>query len=94
MPELELRHKTVRAPRVDKEAYAQGICEGVEYQLWSSDSRPAYKGIHALHSFKPIPRCTAVGAEGGGLFTEESEVKARWSGYLSGYTRLIHQLFS
>ena len=77
----ELRRKIVRALKLDKEAYVQGICEGVEHHLWSSNSRPAYRGIHALHSSKPIPRRTAVRAEGGGLLTEESEVKARWSGY-------------
>ena len=53
----------------------------VEHHLWSSDSRPACRGIHTLHSSKPIPRQTAVRAEGGGLLTEESEVKARWTGY-------------
>ena len=61
------------------------MCEeslrGVEHHLWSSDSHPAYKGIYALHSSKPIPRCTAVRAEGGRLLTEEIEVKARWAGY-------------
>ena len=77
----ELRRKTVRALRVDKEAYVRVICEGVEHHLWSSDSHPAYKGIRALRSFKPIARCTAVRAEGGRLLTEESEVKARWAGY-------------
>ena len=77
----ELRCKTVRAPRVDKETYGRGICEGVEHHLWSSESRPAYRGIRALRSSKPIPRCTAVRTEGGGLLTEESEVKARWAGY-------------
>ena len=30
----ELRHKTVHALRVEKEAYVQGICEGVEHHLW------------------------------------------------------------
>ena len=29
----------------------------------------------------PIPWCIAVRAEGGGILTEESEVKARWAGY-------------
>ena len=58
-----------------------GICKGVEHHLWSSDSRPAYRGIHALHSSKSVPRCTAVRAEGGELLTEESEVKACWVGY-------------
>ena len=32
-----------------------------------------------MHSSKPIPQCTAVGADGGGLLTEESELKARWA---------------
>ena len=59
----------------------RGICEGVEHHLWSSDSRPAYRGIRALRSSKPIPRCAAVRAEGGRLLTEESEVKACWAGY-------------
>ena len=57
------------------------FCEGVEHHLWSSDSRPACRGIHTLCSSKPVPRCTAVRAEGGGLLTEESEVKARWASY-------------
>ena len=64
------------------------MCEESEYHLWSSDSRPAYRGIRTLHSSKPVPRCPAVRAEGdgflaegGGLLTEESEVKARWAGY-------------
>ena len=76
----ELRRKTVRALRVDK-AYVRGICEGVGYHLWSSDSHPAHRGIHVLCSPKPIPRCTAVRAEGGGLLTEKSKVKARWAHY-------------
>ena len=32
-------------------------------------------------SSKPIPQCAAVRAEGGGLMTEESKVKARRAGY-------------
>ncbi len=59
----------------------QGTCEGVEHHLWSSDSRPASRGIRALRSSKPVPQCTAVRAQGGGLLTEESKVKARWAGY-------------
>ena len=90
----ELRHKTVCALRVDKEANVRGICEGVEHHLWSSDSRPAYRGIRTLHSSKPVPRCTAVRAESGRLLTEESEVKAAGPVTLSGCTRLFHQLSS
>jgi len=56
-------------------------CEGVEYHLWSSDSRPAYRGICTLRSSKPVPRCTTVRAESVRLLTEESEVKGRWAGY-------------
>ena len=59
----------------------RGICEGVEHHLWSSDSRPAYRGIRALRSSKPVTRCTAFRTEGGGLFTKESEVKAPCAGY-------------
>ena len=77
----ELRHKIVCALRVDKEAYVRGICEGVEHHRWSSDSPLAFRAIHALRSSKPVPQCTAVRAEGGGLLTEESKVKARWDGY-------------
>ena len=73
----KLRCKTVRALRADKEAYVRGICEGLEPHLWSSDSRPAYRGICALCPSKPVPRCTVVITEGGELLTEESEVKAR-----------------
>ena len=59
----------------------RGIIEGVEHHLWSSDSCPAYRRIHALHSSKPIPWCTAVRAEDGGILTERSGVKARRAGY-------------
>jgi len=89
----ELKHKTALALRVDKEAYVRGICEGVEHHLWSSDSHPAYRGICTLHSSKPIPWCTEVEAERGGLLREESEVKTCWLS-LSGCTMLIHQLSS
>ena len=65
----ELRYKTVCALRVDKETYMRGICEGVDHYLWSSNSHPASRGIHALRSSKPVPRCTAFRAEGGGLLT-------------------------
>ena len=51
----ELRRKTVRAQRVDKEAYVRGICEGVVHHLWTGDSRPTYRGIRALQSFKSSP---------------------------------------
>ena len=50
----ELRHKTVLSPKADKEAYVQGMSEGVEHHLWSSDSLAAYRGNHALHSSKPV----------------------------------------
>ena len=65
----------------------RGIYEGEEHHLWSSDSRPACRGIHALHSSKPVTWCTAVRAEGGEPLTEESEVKAHCDGY---FERLYH----
>ena len=45
------------------------------------NARAACRGLCALHSSKPVPRCTAVRAEGRGLLTEESEMEARWAGY-------------
>ena len=61
----ELRRETAHALRVDKEVYVRGICERVKHNLWSSDSHPAYRGIHTLCSSKPVPQCTAVRSEGG-----------------------------
>ena len=90
----ELRRKTVRVLRVDKEAYVRGICEGVEHHLCSSDYHAAYRGMCALRFSKPVPRCTVVRAEGGGLLTEESKVKPAGPVTLGSCTRLIHQLSS
>ena len=90
----ELRRKPICALMLDKEAYVQGICEGVEHHMWSSDSHPASRGIHTLLSSKPIPRCTAVKAESGGLLTEECEVKPTGPVTLSCCTRLTHELMS
>ena len=77
----ELMRKTLSALSVDKEAYVRGICEGVEHHLWSNDSCTADRGIRAFRFSKPAPQCTAVRAVGGGLLTEESEVKARCASY-------------
>ena len=49
----ELKRKTERALRVDKEVYVRGICEGVEHHLWSSDFRPAYREF--MHCVHPSP---------------------------------------
>ena len=38
-----------------------------------------------MHSSKPVPRCTAVRVESGGLLTEESEVKTSWAGYFERF---------
>ena len=51
----ELRRKIECALRVGKEAFVRGICKGVEHHLWSSDSRPTYRGICTLRSSKPVP---------------------------------------
>ena len=77
----ELRYKYVCVLRADKEAYVRGFCQEVEHHLWSSNSRYAYRGICALCSSKPVPWCAAVRTEGGGLLTEESEMKDRWASY-------------
>ena len=59
----------------------RGIWEGEEHHLWSSDSRPACRGICPLRSSRPVPWCTAVRVEGAELLTEESEMKAWWADY-------------
>ena len=41
----QLRRQAVHALKVDKEKQVQEIYKQVENHLWSSDSRPAYKGI-------------------------------------------------
>ena len=53
-----LRHKTVRALKVDKEACVRGICEGVEHHLWSSDSRPAYRRCIVFIQAHPSVYCS------------------------------------
>ena len=77
----KLRRDTVRAVRVDKERFVRGICEQVEHHLWSSDARPAYRGIQALRSVQPHPRCMSVRADTGEILFEEEQVRARWAGY-------------
>ena len=55
----ELRHKTVRALWLDKEAYVRRICEGVEHHLWSSASRPANGNSHiAFIQARPSVYCS------------------------------------
>ena len=77
----ELAREAAGALRADKEAQVRGICEEVENHLWTSDSRPAYRGIRALGPSKPAPQCSAVKSDGGVLLTEESDVRARWAEY-------------
>ena len=77
----KLRRLALRSLRADKEAHVRSICERVENHLWTSDSRPAYGGIRALRSSKPVPRVGAVRSASGELLTEESEVRARWASY-------------
>ena len=76
----EVSHKTLHALRVEKEADVQGIFQGIEH-LWSSDTHPSYRGIHALRSSKPIFHCTAVRAEGWWALDRGVRVKARWDSY-------------
>ena len=82
LPEArELRRRTLRSLRADKEEYVRSICEQVEHHLWSSDSRPAFRGISALRSSKSVSKVCSVKTSSGELLTDESEVKARWAEY-------------
>ena len=77
----QLRRQAVQALKADKENHVLGICEQVENHLWSSDSKPAYRGISALRGSKPPPGCSTVKAVDGSVLTDGSEVLARWAGY-------------
>ena len=66
--------------RRDKEAQVRGVCETVENHMWSTDSRPAYRGIRMLRSSRPPHRCSTVKAADGTTLGE-SEIRARWAGY-------------
>ncbi len=59
----------------------KGICEQVGHHLWSSDARPAYRGIQALRSVHPHPQCVSVKADTGEVLSDQDQVRARWAGY-------------
>ena len=72
----------------------RGICERVEHHLWSSDARPAYRGIQALHSVQSHPRCMSVKATGE-VLSEEDQVRARWADYFEQLYKAdppVHQI--
>lgn len=77
----ELRSTAARALRADKETFFRGICEQVTHHLWSSDPRPAYRGIKALHTSKSVPQRVAVRAGDGTVLTDDTAVVAHWAGY-------------
>ena len=84
----ELKREAVRAVRRDKEAQVRGVCETVESHLWSTDSRPAYRGIRTLRSSRAPPCCSTVKAADGTTLTGESEIRARWAGYFQELYRV------
>ena len=77
----ELKREAVRAVRKDKEGRVRWVCETVENQLWSTDYRPAYRGIRTLRSSRPPHRCSTVKAAHGTAMAAESEIRARCAGY-------------
>ena len=73
----------------------RGICEQVEHHLWSSDARPAYRGIQALRSVPSHPRCMSVKADTGEVLSEEDQVRARWADYFERLYKAdppVHQI--
>ena len=77
----ELRRRTVRALRADKEEYVRSVCGRVESHLCTSDSRPAYNAIRALRSSKSVSGVSSVRAASGEVLTGESEVNSRWASF-------------
>ena len=84
----ELKREAVRAVRMDDEAQVRGVCETLESHLWSTDSRPAYRGIRTLQCSKPPPCCSTLRAADRTTLTEESDIRARWTGYFEEMIRL------
>ena len=54
----EVKREAVRAVRRNKEAQLRGVYETVDIHVWSTDSRPAYRGIRTMRSSKPSLRCS------------------------------------
>ena len=77
----KLKRGAVRAVRRDKEAQVREVCETVESHMWSTDSRPSYRGIRRLRCSRTPPRCSTVKAADGTTLTGDSEIRARLTGY-------------
>ena len=84
----ELKREAVRAVRRDKKAQVNGVCEAMESHLWSTYSRPAYRGIQTLRSSRAPPCCSTVKAADGTALTGESEIRARWARYFEELYRV------
>ncbi|KAG2467637.1 DYH6 protein, partial [Polypterus senegalus] len=77
----ELRRMGARAPQADKDAFVRRICEQVTDHLWSSDPRPAYTGIKALHTSEFVLQRVAERAADGTVLTDDTAVMTCWAGY-------------
>ena len=61
----------------------------MESHLWSTDSRPAYRGKRTLRSSRLPPRCFTVKPADVTTLTGESEIWARLSGYFEELYRVV-----
>ena len=87
----ELKREAVRAVWRDKEAQVRGVCETGESHLWSTDSRPAYRGIRTLRPSRPTPCYSTAKAADGTTLTGESEIRARWAAHIEELPTLSFQ---
>ena len=63
--------------------------------MWSSDARPAYRGIQALRSVQSHPRFMSVKADTGEVLSEEDQVRACWADYFEQLYKAdppVHQI--
>ena len=84
----ELKREAARVVRKVKEAQVREICETVDSHMWSTDSRPAYRGVPTFRFSRPPPRCSTVKVADGTALTGESEIRARWAGYFEELYRV------
>ena len=84
----ELFRDAIHAMREDLEARVRGLCEQVEGHPNTRGSRLDNDAIRIPRSTGPQSCFPTVRTADGTILSEETEVRARWTGYFSEFTRL------